>query len=407
MKNAPSDQLLPSAKRESRRPIDARHDYYAGYSQSFVHAAIEALGLRRGCAVLDPWSGSGTTGAVAQRVGLKSFCVEINAVTAHLALGNLALSSLAAEALDEVFATVVAVNQQLKRDGGEVSGEKILSALQNDISPAISLAWRGKKLSTLSPPFALSLSLALRAYRKSAGALNSKNPSWGGTAQVTVQSETFAASLVRELETAREAAKLAREPTTALQIVGDSRRLPFPNEVFDAIITSPPYLTRIDYVKSTAAEIEWLYGSDQVRIAREDNMGAPVIRKSIAAKNWPKASLVADFVAQISAHSSYAAQSYYLKTFLQYFEDMTTSLREIHRVLKPNGVALLVVQNSYFKEIEIPLGELYVDLWNRLFGAGEIVSRHDVPKSMLQLNRRAISSRLGLNLHEDTIALYK
>jgi len=54
-------------------------------------------------------------------------------------------------------------------------------------------------------------------------------------------------------------------------------------------------------------------------------------------------------------HASKAAESYYYKTYYQYFYDMEQSLSEMYRVLKPGAVVVMVLQDSWFKDIHIDL----------------------------------------------------
>lgn len=409
--NPPTIQLLPSAKRgpSDRAFGKAWLSYYAGYSRSYVKSALSALDITKSELILDPWSGSGTTGLVAQSLGYRSISVEINPVIAYLAAGHFALNSLSRVQIEEVAQLLDELVTKVGRSRKPyVSGAFVLNYLKRNTPKSLPPnSTRFETPEIVAPEFALGISIALLAYKQVAGYALTKNPSWKSHDASMVRSSDFRLSLQRQISRFIEHIPETPESSMAKQIIGDARALPLRSDSVDAIVTSPPYLTRIDYVKATAAEMTWLFGSQQLRKARLDNMGAPVIRDSTQPPRWPDCSLISDILSEIEFHNSYAAQSYYLKTFRQYFDDMYVSLSEISRVMKPGAVALLVVQNSFFKEIEIPLGELYVDLWNRCFGSGEVVSRHHTTNSMVQVNRRAVSSQMRRHLHEDTIALYK
>ena len=404
-------QLLPTAKRglADKESSKAWLSYYAGYSQSFVSSSFAALGITDEDVILDPWSGSGTTGLVAQTKGFQAISVEINPVIAYLAAGHFALNSLPIKRIEKVIALLQNIVQRLQEsDEDTVTGDFILDCICTHL-PSVRNTTRHRIAvqKTLLPDFSLAISIVLLAYKRVAGYKLTKNPSWSVHDESTLRKDDFCKSLHLQIAVVEASFTEPRARPTAKQIVGDARHLSLESGSINAVITSPPYLTRIDYVKATSAETAWLFGIAQVRLSRENNMGAPVIRTKTATTRWPAKSLVADVVAEVASHTSYAAQNYYLKTIRQYFDDMFLSLSELHRVLKPGGIALLVVQNSYFKEVEIPLGELYVDVWNRCFGSGEIVTRHLSNNSIVQINRRAVSSRMQKHLHEDTIALYK
>src|SRR5690554_4891121 len=60
--------------------IASIYPYYAGYSEDFVHSAIQVLGLDQNSLLLDPWNGSGTTSFVAAREGLNFIGYDLNPV---------------------------------------------------------------------------------------------------------------------------------------------------------------------------------------------------------------------------------------------------------------------------------------------------------------------------------------
>lgn len=404
-------QPLPSAKRNAtdRKESERWLSYYAGYSTSFVRAAFEAIGITERDLVLDPWSGSGTTGMVALQSEIQCVNIEINPVVAYLASGHFSTLTLSSDQISKVINVLENFMKFVSTSKNKnIRGTEVLQYVQRRLSPTSHFfARKSSRVETVCPEFSMAISVILLAFRKNAGYRASKNPTWLSHPESVVDADALCIAMQHEIGRISLLGAKERKKTRSHQIIGDSRSLPLPPDSIDAIVTSPPYLTRIDYAKTTAAETTWLFGSEQLRTQREQSMGAPVIRPLPTTLEWLKTSLLADVLSTVKGHPSYAARSYYLKTFLQYFDDMYRSLTEIHRVLKPRGIALLVVQNSYFKEVEIPLGEIYVDIWNRCFGAGEIAARHTASNSIVQVNSRAVSSRMTKHLNEDTVALYK
>ena len=57
------------------------------------------------------------------------------------------------------------------------------------------------------------------------------------------------------------------------------------------------------------------------------------------------------FLESVRTHGSRASNTYYFRTHVQYFHGMWSSLEEIARVLRPGGVCIMVVQDSYYKEV--------------------------------------------------------
>ncbi len=84
-----------------------------------------------------------------------------------------------------------------------------------------------------------------------------------------------------------------------------------------------------------------------------------------------------DFLNQVSNHFSRASQSYYLKTHLQYFHDIFLSLSELGRVLHPSGDCVLVVQDSYYKDIHNDLASIITEMASSI--QWEAIGRQDFP----------------------------
>jgi SAM-dependent methyltransferase len=95
------------------------------------------------------------------------------------------------------------------------------------------------------------------------------------------------------------------------------------------------------------------------------------------------------FLNEVRKHPSRASNTYYLHTYVGYFDRMATSLSEISRILKPGGKFLLVAQDSYYKEIHADLAAYLVALAEqRDF---KLRSRHDfiVKANLGYLNSRS------------------
>jgi hypothetical protein len=94
-----------SAKRSpiERSGIHAWHPYYAGYSEGFVTSAIGHLSCDRDTLILDPWGGSGTTGAVASRNGVPSVCLDLNPIMATFAASKSYEVLIQSEEIEDFF----------------------------------------------------------------------------------------------------------------------------------------------------------------------------------------------------------------------------------------------------------------------------------------------------------------
>lgn len=123
---------------------------------------------------------------------------------------------------------------------------------------------------------------------------------------------------------------------------GDARKLPTKSESIDAVITSPPYLNAIDYMRGHRMALVWLgYRLSELRAIRASSIGA-----ERASSNQSK---------EIDTISHEMTSLRDLPPRLQsitkrYASDLLASMKEVARVLKRNGTATLVVGNSCLRE---------------------------------------------------------
>jgi len=159
---------------------------------------------------------------------------------------------------------------------------------------------------------------------------------------------------------------------------GDARALSIDTASVDVVVSSPPYCTRIDYAVKTRLELDILGSFVERSFAsfRKDLMGTTSLRERARVQNKPALpDDIQHVLRQVESHDSHRAAEYYYPGLLQYFSDAQSSIGEIARVLKPRGVAFLVVQNSFFKEVPIPLPEMYISLGEQAGLSGTVVSR--------------------------------
>ena len=135
---------------------------------------------------------------------------------------------------------------------------------------------------------------------------------------------------------------LANEPppSTARVRIGDARMLMVDNGTVDAVLTSPPYLNAIDYLRGHRLALVWLGKSlRELRCIRSDSIGAE------RAPDHP-------FVARLFERIQSAMGDVeplprrYGAMIERYAEDLYRMVSETARVLKSGGSATFVVGNS-------------------------------------------------------------
>jgi hypothetical protein len=150
----------------------------------------------------------------------------------------------------------------------------------------------------------------------------------------------------------------------ALVTVASSEALPLKTCSVDFVLSSPPYCTRIDYAIATRLELA-LVGHDLSTTGkdlRSHLIGTPLVRGLIPEPRISWGSTCLRFLDRVGAHDSKASRSYYLKSHLRYFDSMFSSIGQLSRVLKPDCGCVLVVQDSYYKDVHNDLPTILAEM---------------------------------------------
>jgi len=125
--------------------------------------------------------------------------------------------------------------------------------------------------------------------------------------------------------------------------IGDARRLPIPDKSIDIVITSPPYLNAIDYMRGHRMSLTWMgYSMSNLRDIRSRNIGSEISGKIHMRQDFVEMAL-----RKMGATNSISS---HVKGMLaRYVVDMDRVLCEIARVLKRNGKGIIVVGDSTIK----------------------------------------------------------
>lgn len=403
--------------------------YYAGYSHEFVEDALDALELETGATVLDPWNGSGTTTFVAHEGGFAPLGFDANPALVVIARARL-LGPEVLESLDPLAADILAHAEGLVADRllEEEPLENWLqaeSALQvrrvewaiqhvlidHDRYCRLSDGAAFDRMSALAAFFYVALFESVRSeLRPFVGS----NPTW-----VKVPEPEQRLTLDPNMLTGRFAAAVKRlagrlgsrlaagasDPTAVIRHA-NSVQLPLADQSVGGIVTSPPYCTRIDYIIASRPELAILgFDEDDLAALRRGMIGTPTINGKTPTRldEWGPTAIA--FLASVEAHSSRASSTYYRKYFTQYVDSLSRSLRELRRVLKQSGGAMLVVQDSYYKELRLDLARMASEMAEAL--GWHHIERTDFPiaKTKASINPRARAWREGFSSTESVLLL--
>jgi hypothetical protein len=163
----------------------------------------------------------------------------------------------------------------------------------------------------------------------------------------------------------------------------DSRHTSIKPRSIDIVLTSPPYLNRLDYVVNHLAPLAILRALIPVSIdsLRRDMIGTTkIVDKGDANGAW--GDICTRFLEDVKLHPSKASATYYYWTYHQYFKDMFTVLEHLRALVRPGGIGAVVIQNSFYKEIEVPTPGILVQM-ARAAGIHAEVARTEIVRSHL------------------------
>ncbi len=383
------------------------YPYYAGYTSDFV-AGVLSEHLTDG-RVLDPWNGSGTTTAVCAERNQEAVGIDLNPALTIIARARLTPSSVS-ESLHPLGMKIVELATGFN---APVADDDLLCtwmrkpsvahvrALQRAIDdalcpPSVSL---GDRSVDILPVLACFYYTALfAAVRQLLRRFRATNPTWIRSPasfrhRAQPSGETIAEVFVVNVEklSKRLTVPLRRQDTPAVTVLtGTANSIELGDNYFAGCVTSPPYATRIDYVKGVLPELAVLgLPSDDIDRLRRLMTGGPVVRGRGSQKARLRSPYGESVLRQIKRHPSKGSRSYYYPWMSKYLGGLEEGLLEVARVVEPDGAICVVAQGSHYKEIEVDLQRVILETLQA--ADRQLVYRQDfdVKHHMARINPRA------------------
>ncbi|MCX4456795.1 site-specific DNA-methyltransferase [Streptomyces sp. NBC_01728] len=352
--------------------------------------------------VLDPWNGSGTTTLAAQHLGFQSIGVDRNPVANVIAR----LRSDAGRCTGNIKRPPkprARSTERFRRDPLAAWFDAEAIARLRDWHRVI------KKLD--ADLYSIGMVALFRAVRSLTKPFEGSNPTWVKRAKEEsslIYLDHSEVDLAVEREIYFVSSRAADHPKYSAPITlvgGDSSSLPISDERIDVVLTSPPYLTRIDYAVAYTRELAILgidISSD--RRLRSGLMGTTLIRREDSLDLDSLGNAGKSLLERIAQHDSKASSGYYLKQARQYLDDLTAGFDQLSRVCKRKATVHLVVQDSFYKDVPVPLAEICIEESRARGWDLEFQERFEVRRSLTTLNTAARAYKKG-DVEESVITL--
>ncbi len=326
----------------------AVHPFPARMAPSIALAALS--GSTRPLRVLDPMSGSGTVLAVAQAKGHIAVGTDIDPLAALLA--KVWTTEVKTDRVEKTAAAVLKRSKQLYKklradnaypNGADAETRAFIQywfdAYARRQLTALSISIRQVKDRDIRDTLWVALSRLI--ITKSAGAsramdLSHSRPHRAYTRAPVKPFDKFLTAAKTVAENSPRANVGETLPATKVS-VGDARFLKIPNASIDLVITSPPYLNAIDYMRCSKFSLVWMgFSIEKLRRIRRKSVGSEAIRKGIL-----DSTIINEIIRALKLRPALSPHHTYI--LAQYIQDMYRAIAETARVLNRNGEAVYVV----------------------------------------------------------------
>ena len=420
---------LSSPKQPPAEHLKDWYPYYAGFTSAFVSDVFECY-LQSAGSVVDPWNGSGTTTAVAAGRNVTSMGIDVNPALSVVARARLTPKSIT-DSLVPIAADIAAAAERstpTSRESDPLSAwlgpaaTNEIRRLQRAIHVVTAAddalevdLYLGDETAPSRLPLitAFFYSVLFAATRDLLRPFRGSNPTWmvapsSPHKRLRPGAKTIRGRFLERTVYLSSRLQVSRPDSNELTSIRTGRASVIMSDEhsFDACLTSPPYATRIDYIRGSTPELSVL-GLSESAIAnlRRQTTGTPIVRgvNSVEGKISDEAR---NLVKRVASHDSHGSANYYAPWLRNYLIEIHETLELIAARVKPAGRIAIVVQDSYYKALHIDLQHLVT---TSLATTGRsLIAQHDFPvhRSMSNMNSRA-RSHLQMRSHRESLLVFE
>lgn len=341
------------------------HAYAARFPPPLARWAIESY-TSEGDIVLDPMVGSGTTMVEAALTGRTGWGADIDPLARLIAMAKSTPIKperivRAADRIEQLFRDDEAGNpwrpdlpnfdkwfrEDVARDLAKLKTAIPRAARRHDLRNLLWVMFSSLIVARTSVANARDLVHSRHHYRE-----------WERDPGVMDRFLTNTRRAARLMQKYIDALSHADQSTPPPRIVGnDARDLPVPNGSVNAVVTSPPYCSALDYTRAHMFAVAWLGDAlkttpHDYRILGREYVGS---EKAPLAESTDEQSLPPPLHPQVDSIVD-ALQDDRKRAWIvhKYFREMFRVLVETARVVRPGGHAVFVVCPSNIRKVAVP-----------------------------------------------------
>lgn len=375
-----------------------------GFSSSFVNSTLDRYGINQGANVLDPFLGCGTVAVCAKMRGMNAIGVDMFPLFAFMskvkttwdldikkiqrAKESLKPRSRAPATAPRFLSSETQFKKEVLRNL-----LKLKQAISSVDDPKIRDLFRLAFASILIPCSNLERSPCLGYAKK-----NIKD---------SAPFELFEEEINKMIEDLKYVQ--SRAVGSAMIILGDSRQVSYAPEAIDIAITSPPYMSGLDYVINYKIEMAWLdlvesyeeLGKLKDKMVVCDNVTRGLIRRFSKKEQIYSNEWLDDIVRRLSAKmklkGSYRRNDMHL-VVQKYFDDLYPVFKKVYVGLKRGGRFVIVIGDSLIATVYIPTDLILASMGEEV---GFTIEEIRIAR------RRRSGQRTGFTLRESIVTLRK
>jgi tRNA G10 N-methylase Trm11 len=356
-------------------PIHRWYSFHQGFSEPLVKGLIEELHVSSGMVVLDPFCGCGTTLVTCLKEAIAATGIEISPFMAWVS--RVKVCTWNPEELRSLIGMVESAKPALQEPGDLLFAEFLNKAFSSEILAKLVGLLRWIDEAPIASYHRDFLRLGIASIMEEVSQIRKHGSHYRFMVRIEsaglqkLNTQIVGASYdvlgkyierLKDMATDVEIVGIPRNSVTCEVICGDGRSTGLRDACIDAVITSPPYLNRNNYIAQQKAELSLLgmlnsYGDYRNLVKRtfrshvESDLGREPITRFREVRKILEAINLSDNNNPKIPHM-----------IAGYFEDLDATLTELWRVMRPGSEAAFVVGNSRWGGVVVPVDHLLLML---------------------------------------------